>query len=188
MSDKEKLISLLQNRELDILHVKEIYYNNRQDREIVSQVAMNLSLKTSVYNRKKAYSQTMIELLCDIAENRVDMSARWAVAKNPHTPQEVLVKLSKDEVNLVRALVATNHSTPPEILQRLFNDEKIVRDGLSANPSTPKKILKLFVHDEDRLVRIRLAQNSATDKETLQLLLKDSDRDVSLAAKDTLES
>lgn len=77
----------------------------------------------------------MVELLTDIANNPVDMGARWAVTKTAHLP-EVLRHLSNDSINLVRALVAANSSTPSDILEKFFNDEKIVRDGLSGNPNT----------------------------------------------------
>jgi len=187
MSNREETIELLEDKELDILHVKRIYDEFHKDKEIVGQVAMNLSLRTSVYDREKGYSETMVELLCDIAENPVDMGARWAVAKNPHSPVEVLTKLSHDEINLVRALVATNPSTPAKVLEKFFTDEKIVRDGLSGNPNTPYKLLKILLNDNDKMVRMRLAENSNAPKELLEELLKDSDANVVLAAQANLE-
>ena len=187
MGNKERLIEELEDKTLDILRVKEIYFQDRDDKELVGQVAMNLSLRTSVYEREKGYSKEMVELLCDIAENPIDMGARWAVAKNPHSPLEVLVKLASDEINLVRALVATNPSTPTEILDKLFNDEKIVRDGLSGNPNASEKVLKIFLNDSDKMVRMRLAENPAASDAILQALLDDSDANVATAAKVHLE-
>ena len=185
--DKEALIGILEEREVDIETVKEIYYSFKDDKEIVGQTAMNLSLRTSVYDRDKEYSDTMVELLIDIANNPVDMGARWAVAKNPHTPVEVLRHLAKDDVNLVRALVATNPATPPEVLESFFGDEKIVRDGLSGNPNTPKKLLKILADDSDKMVRMRLAENPGAPKELLESLCNDADENVALAAKTNLE-
>ncbi|WP_345975974.1 hypothetical protein [Sulfurimonas sp. HSL3-7] len=181
-NNKEALIDLLEEKDCPIEDVKAIYYANRDDKEIVGQTAMNLSLRTSVYDRDKEYSDTMVELLIDIAKNKVDMGARWAVAKNPHTPSEVLAFLANDEINLVRALVATNPSTPPKVLEKFFSDEKIVKDGLSGNPSTPIKLLKIFVNDVDKMVRMRLAENPSATKEILTDLLEDSDPNVSKAA------
>ncbi len=181
--DTAKIIELLEDKTLPIESVKAIYYPFKDHKEIVGQVAMNLSLRTSVYERDQEYSDTMVELLIDIAKNPVDMGARWAVAKNPHTPTEVLRFLADDEVNLVRALVATNPSTPSDILERFFSDEKIVRDGLSGNPNTPQKLLKILADDSDKMVRMRLAENPGCSKEILNNLLKDSDPDVCKAAE-----
>ncbi len=143
-SDTATLIELLEDKALPIEDVSAIYTAFKADKQLVGQVAMNLSLRTSVYERDKEYSPIMVELLIDIASNPVDMGARWAVAKNPHTPIEVLRHLSTDSINLVRALVAANPSTPSDVLEKFFSDEKIVRDGLSGNPNTPPKLLKIL--------------------------------------------
>jgi hypothetical protein len=181
------LIEALEDKELPIEEVKAIYYPLKNHKEVVGQVAMNLSLRTSVYERDQEYSDIMVELLCDIAKNPVDMGARWAVAKNPHTPVEVLEMLAGDEVNLVRALVATNPSTPPQILEKFFSDEKIVRDGLSGNPATPAKLLKILADDNDKMVRMRLAENEGAPSDILQALTNDNDPDVAKAAEVHLE-
>ncbi len=185
-SDTSRLIEFLEDKTRPIDDVAAIYHAFRDNKEIVGQVAMNLSLRTSVYEREKEYSSTMVELLIDIASNPVDMGARWAVAKNPHTPVEVLRHLANDPINLVRALVATNPSTPADVLEKFFSDEKIVRDGLSGNPNTPAKLLRVLADDNDKMVRMRLAENRAAPKEVLSLLLKDSDCDVAKAAEANL--
>ncbi len=181
------LLDFLEDKTLAMEWVKEIYNAKHDHKAVVSQVAMNLSLRTSVYDRNQEYSDTMVELLIDIAKNPVDMGARWAVAKNPHTPVDVLRHLANDEINLVRALVATNPSTPPELLEKLFSDEKIVRDGLSGNPNTPAKLLRVLVDDSDKMVRMRLAENSAVSNELLRQLMEDRDENVAKAAEVNLE-
>lgn len=187
-ADIPTLVEALENKNLPIETVKTIYFAFRDDKEVVGQAAMNLSLRTSVYERDKEYSDAMVELLIDIADNPADMGARWAVAKNPHTPVEVLVHLADDEVNLVRALVATNPSTPPKILEKFFSDEKIVRDGLSGNPNTPAKLMKILCDDSDKMVRMRLAENPFAPKEVLESLLDDTDPNVSKAAEVNLKA
>ncbi len=182
-NDIDTIIEALDDKELPIEDVKAIYYPFSENKEIVGLVAMNLSLRTSVYDRDKEYSDTMVELLIEISRNRVDMGARWAVAKNPHTPAEVLRFLAEDDVNLVRALVATNPSTPPELLEKFFSDEKIVRDGLSGNPNTPSKLLKILADDSDKMVRMRLAENRSASSEIIASLMKDDDPDVAKAAE-----
>ena len=186
-SDINTLVAYLKDKTLSIENVKTIYDHYRDSKVIVAQTAMNLSLRTSVYNSEQEYSKIMVELLIDIAKNRVDMGARWAVAKNPHTPVEVLHLLARDKVNLVRALVATNPATPPALLEKFFNDEKSVRDGLSGNPSTPARLLKILADDSDKMVRMRLAENSAASNELLNKLTEDSDENVAKAAEVNLE-
>lgn len=185
-SDTAALIELLEDKSLPIEEVKAIYDAFKTDKLLVGQVAMNLSLRTSVYEREKEYSPVMVELLIDIASNPIDMGARWAVAKNPHTPVEVLRHLSNDPINLVRALVAANPSTPSDVLEKFFSDEKIVRDGLSGNPNTPPKLLKILTDDNDKMVRMRLAENRAAPKEIITMLLNDTDPDVTKAAQANL--
>ncbi|MDP2851275.1 MAG: hypothetical protein Q8O20_09420 [Sulfuricurvum sp.] len=185
-SDTSELIELLEDKSLPIEEVKAIYSAFKTDKLVVGQVAMNLSLRTSVYERDREYSPIMVELLIDIASNPIDMGARWAVAKNPHTPVEVLRHLSQDPINLVRALVAANPATPSDVLEKFFNDEKIVRDGLSGNPNTPPKLLKILCDDNDKMVRMRLAENRSAPKEIITLLLNDTDFDVSKAAQANL--
>ncbi|MEA3372530.1 MAG: hypothetical protein U9Q62_02450 [Campylobacterota bacterium] len=186
-SDIETLLDFLEDKTLAIELVKEIYNAKHDHKAVVGQVAMNLSLRTSVHDRQKGYSKIMVELLRNIALNPVDMGARWAVAKNPHTPVDVLRHLANDEINLVRALVATNPSTPSEVLEKFFGDEKIVRDALSGNPNTPAKLLKILIDDSDKMVRMRLADNSAVSNELLKKLMKDSDENVAKAAEVNLE-
>lgn len=183
---KDKAIELLSDKNLDIERVAEIYREFKGDKEVDGQVAMNLSQKTSVYNREEGKSETMVELLIELSTSE-DMGTRWAVAKNPHTPTEILEKLAEDKINLVRALVATNPNTSPKILEKFFSDEKIVRDGLSGNPSTPPKLLKVLSDDKDKMVRMRVAENSATPDEVLEKLMNDKDENVVKAAEVNLK-
>ena len=91
--DIPTLIEYLEDKELPIDDIKTIYYAFKENKEIVGQAAMNLSLRTSVYKRDQEYSETMVELLIDIAGNPVDMGARWAVAKNPKSTEPKQTKL-----------------------------------------------------------------------------------------------
>lgn len=172
----------LENKALDIKRVKAIYEASKNDIKMESMIAMNLSLRTSVYEPLKEKSEEMTYLLKELSSSQ-SMEARWAVAKNPHTPLEVLEILSKDKVNLVRALVATNPHTPSSVLEKFFGDEKIVRDGLSGNPNTSKKLLHVLADDSDKMVRLRVAENPSASKETLEKLSKDSVEDVQKAAQ-----
>lgn len=187
-SDTAKLIEFLEDKAFPIEGVESIYNAFKNNKELVGQVAMNLSLRTSVYERDREYSPIMVSLLIDISQNPVDMGARWAVAKNPHTPVDVLRHLANDSINLVRALVATNPATPSDVLEKFFNDEKIVRDGLSGNPNTPVKLLKILADDNDKMVRMRLAENRAAPRDIIERLLNDTDVDVTKAADANIKS
>lgn len=180
--DRQEALEKLENKNLPLEEVKEIFYLYKEDQEIVGMVAMNLSLRTSVYDRNKGKHPIMTELLIALSEVD-DMGSRWAVAKNPHTPVEILEKLANDEVNLVRALVATNPNTPSHVVEKLFEDEKIVRDGISGNPNAPAHILTELAKDSDKLVRLRVAENPACPTEVLKMLLEDTDQDVAKAAE-----
>jgi len=177
----------LDNVELPIDEVKEIFYNFKNNLEIVGMVAMNISRKTSVYDYEQGRSDTLVELLIELSDVD-DMGSRWAVAKNHHTPSDILGKLALDEINLVRALVATNPNTPVAILEKLFGDEKIVRDGLSGNINTPIKLLSILADDSDKMVRMRVAENPSTSQEILKRILEDEDKDVQKAAQVNLEA
>lgn len=185
MTEKEAT-EKLSNKSLDILHVKDIFEAFAGNSIIEGLVAMNLSLRTSVYEREKEFSETICKLLEKLSDS-CDMSVRWAVAKNPHTSIEVLEKLSKDTINLVRALVATNPNTPTHILQKLFNDEKIVRDGLSGNPSTPLKYLKVLSDDSDKMIRLRVIENPSCTKDICEKLLNDPEQNIQQGAHSKLE-
>lgn len=176
----------LSDKTLDIQEVQKIYELFIGDKVLESKVAMNLSMKTSVYDKTLGYSEIMVSLLEKLAFSE-SMEARWAVAKNPHTPVKTLEFLANDSINLVRALVATNPNTPKEILTTFFNDEKIVRDGLSGNPNTPLKYLNLLADDSDKMVRLRVCENPSTSKEILTKLSNDSQTDVKIASTKRLE-
>jgi pentose-5-phosphate-3-epimerase len=180
--DKDEALEKLEERTLPLEDVKAIFDAFSDDMQVAGQVAMNLSLRTSVYEPEKSAHPLMTELLVALSDAE-DMGSRWAVAKNPHTPVEVLTKLAKDEINLVRALVATNPNTPAAVLQNLFSDEKIVRDGLSGNPNTPVKLLKILADDSDKMVRMRVAENPATPPEVLQRMMQDTEPNVAKAAE-----
>jgi len=182
----ENAIQLLTNKSLLIDEVAHILETFSGDALIEASVAMNLSLRTSVHDIGLGKSDAMVDMLTKLAYS-TDMSARWAVAKNPHTPAEILMHLSNDSVNLVRALVATNPTTPKPILQKLFNDEKIVRDGLSGNPSTPLKLLLILTDDTDAMVRMRVLENPSCTQALCERLLNDPAPNVSHAAHATLE-
>ncbi len=182
----DEAMILLDDIALPIEEVRSIFEQFKEDNQVCGMVAMNLSRRTSVYDNQLGKSDELISLLRDLGSVN-DMGSRWAVAKNHHTPPDVLEKLAKDPINLVRALVATNPNTPIPLLSSFFSDEKIVRDGLSGNPNTPQKFLKTLAMDSDKMVRLRVAENPSTSKEVIRDMLGDSDKDVAIAAQKRAE-
>jgi hypothetical protein len=178
-------ITALNNIDLPLEKVREIFDHFKGEKRIAGMVAMNISRRSSVHNKELERNDLLLDLLRDLSQVD-DMGSRWAVAKNHHTPVDILEKLAKDPVNLVRALAATNPNTPTTALHTLFSDEKIVRDGLSGNPNTPEKILKVLISDRDKMVRLRIAENPGCTASILKDLLDDRDQDVSKAAKNRL--
>jgi hypothetical protein len=182
----ENIRHKLENIDIEIDELQNIYDTYKDDKEIVNLIAMNLSLRTSIKNKSNENCSKLSQILTNLAASS-DMATRWSVAKNPCTPIEVLETLAQDKINLVRALVATNPTTPQDILIHFFNDEKIVRDGLSGNPSTPSKYLHVLADDKDKMVRLRVASNPTTSKQTLEKLTKDKDKNVCIKAKKELQ-
>lgn len=178
----QEAMEKLADKTLPIAEVADILEQFDSNNEVENSVVMNLSLRTSVYDRNKEKSDVMEALLQKLAYSK-EMSVRWAVAKNPHTPIAILKELAKDSVNLVRALVATNPNTPSSVLQSFFSDEKIVRDGLSGNPSTPQKYLTILADDSDDMVRLRVVENPSTTEEILKKLTNDAANNVRQAVQ-----
>ncbi|HHH37880.1 MAG TPA: hypothetical protein ENK77_04625 [Epsilonproteobacteria bacterium] len=172
--------------DLPLEKVREIFNHFRGEKRVTGMVAMNISRRSSIDDKEPEKSGLLLSLLRDLSEAE-DMENRWAVAKNRLTPVDVLEKLAKDPVNLVRALVATNPHTPTTILRTLFSDEKIVRDGLSGNPSTPEELLSLLLTDTDKMVRMRVAENPGSSTSILKALLEDGDLDVRRSAQSRLK-
>lgn len=158
----------------------------RDEPQLHATLMITLDQRTSVYDPTVGADPLLGSLLEKLSHS-TDMSVRWGVAKNFHTPVSTLERLANDPINLVRALVATNPHTPQSLLVKFFSDEKIVRDGLSGNPSTPEKYLTLLSADSDRMVRIRIADNPSTPLSLLETLKKDNDPDVAKAAQKNSE-
>lgn len=167
-----------------LYELESLLHQFERETELESVIAIALTeRKTQLTEDERAVMVRMMTYLSD----SVDMSVRWAVARNPYTSVSILEKLSCDDVNLVRALVATNPNTPEIILLRFFSDEKIVRDGLSGNTNTPLKLFSVLADDPDENVRYRLTQNSSCPHMVLQKLALDDNEKVKHAAQHVLK-
>ena len=104
-----------------------------------------------------------------------------AIARNPNTSTEVLLKLSHSpdasvrwevagnpNVPIERLYVGKNKNTPPQILAKLANDEaKAVRMYVANNPNTSPEVLTKLIEDSDATVRSWTISNKSTPPEAL---------------------
>ena len=91
-----------------------------------------------------------------------------------------LVKLSKDEIPLVKQFVAEHLHTPVETLVELSHDSDLSY-WIAGNPHTPVELLKSLSTHEDENVRSSLAVNPSTPSEILDQLMIDENEDVRAA-------
>jgi hypothetical protein len=106
-------------------------------------------------------------LLADVTAKLKD-DIREAVAKNPNTPQKILVKLANDDDPWIREAVAKNPSLPTEVLLKLANDsDEDVKTEIAHNPNTPPEALVKLANDDEYSVRAGVAKNPNTPPEAL---------------------
>ena len=87
------------------------------------------------------YADLIPQELYEALSNESEVSIRKFVAKYTKSPS-ILTKLSNDASPNVLAEVAKNPNTPEEVLMTLSKDtRKIVLHSLAANPNIPRKAL-----------------------------------------------
>lgn len=100
------------------------------------------ALATLLETRDEAVITADPERLAELATHE-DGMIRWCVARNPHTPPEVLAKLAK--ARETRLPAAGNPSTPPEVLATLATHKAWnVHEAVLTNPSTPPEVLAKY--------------------------------------------
>ena len=102
---------------------------------------------------------------------------RQAVAGNPATPQDVLLKLLNDSDSDVQDAVRANPACPAHVA-RVNPLEQ------ASNPDTPVSELDELAASDDWRVRQAVAANPKVSAEALKKLSQDSDSDVQLAVVD----
>jgi hypothetical protein len=103
---------------------------------------------------------------------RHDIDVVDAVARNPHTPSDVLTELASHPDDTIRSAVARNPSTPAATLKRLYAEPEN-RLSLSLNPGAPPALLRRLAHDRDHLVRRNLLFNAQVSLAILETLAHD---------------
>ena len=98
---------------------------------------------------------------------------------------EKLYKYANSPVSSVREIAAEDPDTPAELLIKLAKDEdELVVYDVATNPSTPKDILEDFSINASSFVKLGLLQNEKISDEILQRLKKDKDESIAYAAEE----
>lgn len=104
------------------------------------------------------------------------LTEKIEIAKDPNTPQDKLIELSKEHVLLARA-VALNKNTPINLLEKLSkHQDSHVRRSVAGNINTPQNILNSLKNDEDKYVRLYAIEKLILNQEELVELSKIKDR------------
>lgn len=104
------------------------------------------------------------------------------IANDPDTDPDVLAWLALDSVD-VRFLVARNRHTPAQVLRDLSREPGRVSWGVASNPGAPKELLGDLASSDNPLIRSAVAENENTDLYTLTLLMKDENTTVAYQAR-----
>ena len=121
------------------------------------------------------------------SDRRWRQGARQAVASNPLTSVETLVKLSQQPDTA--GYVASNPNTPTETLAELANSHAtLIREAVAKNPNTPSAALALLALDTHERVRLMVASNQRAAEGTLEILASDFSASVQAAARQAIST
>ena len=113
-----------------------------------------------------------------------DWRIKSSVAKNPSTPLWLIEEFAGDRDEAVRAGVASNPNIPASLMETLSNDSsEYVRDYLAQNAMTPAYLLEKLAQDPHWMPRSGVADNPSTQPELLIKLAEDPDKRVAHIAK-----
>ena len=114
-----------------------------------------------------------IDILMALSKDK-DEHVRARVAEDKNTPQSILLALANDKHGRVRQAVAWNLSVSPETIQILAEDtESYVRSDTARILNASSEILSILSEDDDVNVREGVSWNKNTKIEVLSILAKD---------------
>lgn len=109
--------------------------------------------------------------------NDQDYWVGWNLAQNPAVSAALLEKLVSRGLFLRE--VAAHHNTPSKLLIQLTsNANEMVRAAVACNPATPLSILLILAKDNQPQVRLGVARNTVTPQDLLKDLASDPDEKV----------
>lgn len=106
-----------------------------------------------------------------------------AIARRPFKEEEIPVyeALLYDPLSSIRLSILWNYTLPDEVLIPLMDDEDPEVRKVLASVLSESSLLDRLAHDEDADIRFAVAENPATDSGTLHFLANDEDRYVKSA-------
>jgi len=140
-----------------------IKIENERMKEFIKRVWSKMNKNEPLTEAEQLIFNNPVDVRVSMANNSLylyELSEDWssrvrmAVAKNIHTPVDLLYKLANDEDYSVRACVALNPNTPADLLIKLSEDKSwVVRLYVTENRNTPIHIVEKLTNDEEWVVR-----------------------------------
>lgn len=150
--------------------------NPKTHPEKLAQIALRASSEFLLAAQERLRS-TPMALLYSSSAYRLN-----AVASNPSTPPEVLIRFSENSSYSIHNNLAQNPALPRIASLKLMTDANwSVRSELAKNPSTPPDVLAHLARDSEKYVRQCVSLNARTPAESLGELSNDTELEVWLA-------
>ena len=138
--------------------------NENTPEDVLIDIAANCDPNAARIVAESANSETAIRTIYE----RFNESASILeyVAKNPHTPEDIIEELATSNYYFVRCAIADRTDVSPELLARLAEDPTSdVLSNVLQNPSTPIETIKKLIADpkykhlwQERWIRAALLQ------------------------------
>lgn len=136
----------------------------------------NVSDEDVYVRRELANTTDNVYLLHQLSEDD-DPSVRASVARNQHTPIDILLKLTEDPIIPVREnLMMRDEVLPLEVQMALASNAPGLRKLLLQYEGVDTEIINLLSHDEFEVVREKAAIKSRLSDENKIRLSNDEDR------------
>ncbi len=175
-----------QSHEVRTLAVKNRYASRKtvlglvKDKERYAKEEKNLKIKIDskelCFECRKdlALNSDETSILSVLAKDSSD-SVRYAVAKNPSTPQKLLEKIArKQSEDIATRDVAIERIKDEKILLDMAKDSKVsIRMTVASHPDTPREVLEMLAKDSSYFVRKEVATNQNTPESALEMLAND---------------
>ncbi len=108
---------------------------------------------------------------------------RVRIASSPTTPVSSLIRLADDRHGTVQGAVARNPHTPPDVLDRLSQRDDRLAAYVAANPSARPSTLDRLSRSDEARVLTAVARNASTSPETLLRMATDEQADLYCVGK-----
>jgi hypothetical protein len=134
---------------------------------------------------RRAPDEDTIRAITDAADtgDPDDNDILTAIARNPATPLDVMLRLAANRYVIVSELAASDPRIPAEETVRLAGGCLGSRFGVAMNPNTPPAVLAMLAGDKSVWIRCRAGKNPRTPLAAVRrLIAADPEPNVRLAA------